>query len=152
MPICQQFPAVTLLQPAAMKKSFVRALNAQLGDSAFAEKPLRVISNPRKFPVPFTLKLSPPLLNVLHGHVARVGDGARAGILTQKFLAYEDRSYTCWSQRMSSVLVSCSANVLPAVFRNGGERAKEPTGFRRYEEVTIGWCLRFSGAARFFTR
>jgi len=128
VPICQQFPAVTLLQRAAMKKSFVRALNALLGHSAFAEKPLRVIGKPRKFLVPFTLKLSPAMLNVLHGYVARVGDGARAGILTQKFLACENRSYTCWSQRMSSVLVSCSADVLPAVFRTAVKKEKSPQG------------------------
>jgi hypothetical protein len=64
VPICQPFPAVTLLQPAAMKKSFVGARNALFGDSAFAEKPPGVVSKPRNFPVPFPLKLNPPLLDV----------------------------------------------------------------------------------------
>src|SRR5580704_3297031 len=29
-------------------------------------------------------------------------------------------------------------------FSNGRGKGKEPTGFRRCEEVTMGWCLRFS--------
>ena len=63
-PICQPFPAVALLQPAAMKKSFVGTLNALFGDSAFVDNPPGVVTKPRKFPVPFTLRLNPPLLAV----------------------------------------------------------------------------------------
>jgi len=64
VPICHPFPAVTLLQPAAMKNSFVGALNVLFGDSAFADNPPGVVTKPRKFPVPFTLRLNPPLLEV----------------------------------------------------------------------------------------
>lgn len=65
VPICQRFPAVTLLQPAAMKKSFVGSAERAVGRFGVRSKAAWVrVSKPRKFPVPFTLKLNPPLLNV----------------------------------------------------------------------------------------